>query len=100
MCQSVAAAHQEYNNQDTLAEAKDRLILGQDMFGRDARFKRVEIDDSYPKYLLEHLEEYGYLIMPPVSARKLLYTKVSMRIKRFFRKGFRKLRRLLYESEE
>ena len=96
----VAAAHQEYNNQDTLAEAKDRLILGQDMFGRDARFKRVEIDDSYPKYLLEHLEEYDYLIMPPVSARKLLYTKVSMRIKRFFRKGFRKLRRLLYESEE
>ena len=96
----VAAAHQEYNNQDTLAEAKDRLILGQDMFGRDARFKRVEIDDSYPKYLLEHLEEYDYLIMPPVSARKLLYTKVSMKIKRFFRKGFRKLRRLLYESEE
>lgn len=96
----VAAAHQEYNNQDTLAEAKDRLILGQDMFGRDARFKRVEIDDSYPKYLLEHLEEYDYLIMPPVSVRKLLYTKVSMRIKRFFRKGFRKLRRLLYESEE
>lgn len=96
----VAAAHQEYNNQDTLAEAKDRLILGQDMFGRDARFKRVEIDDSYPKYLLEHLEEYSYLIMPPVSARKLLYTKVSMKIKRFIRKGFRKLRRLLYESEE
>ena len=96
----VAAAHQEYNNQDTLAEAKDRLILGQDMFGRDARFKRVEIDDSYPKYLLEHLEEYDYLIMPSVSARKLLYTKVSMKIKRFFRKGFRKLRRLLYESEE
>ena len=96
----VAAAHQEYNNQDTLAEAKDRLILGQDMFGRDARFKRVEIDDSYPKYLLEHLEEYDYLIMPPVSARKLLYTKVSMKIKRFFRKGFRKLRRLLYESKE
>ena len=96
----VAAAHQEYNNQDTLAEAKDRLILGQDMFGRDARFKRVEIDDSYPKYLLEHLKEYDYLIMPPVSAGKLFYTKVSMKIKRFFRKGFRKLRRLLYESKE
>ena len=96
----VAAAHQEYNNQDTLAEAKDRLILGQDMFGRDARFKRVEIDDSYPKYLLEHLEEYDYLIIPSVSAGKLLYTKVSMKIKRFFRKGFRKLRRLLYESKE
>lgn len=96
----VAAAHQEYNNQDTLAEAKDRLILGQDMFGRDARFRRVEIDDSYPEYLLEHLKEYDYLIMPPVSARKRLYTKVSMKIRRFFRKAFRKLRRIINEPEE
>ena len=28
----VAAAHQEYNNRDTLAEVRDRLILGQDIF--------------------------------------------------------------------
>ena len=90
----VAAAHQEYNNQDILAEARDRLILGQDMFGRDARFERVEVDESYPEYLLEHIEEYRYLIMPPVSRGKQIYTKVSMKVKRFFRKAVRKLKRL------
>ena len=91
----VAAAHQEYNNQDTLSEAMDRLILGQDMFGRDAGFRRVDVDDTYPEYLLTHREEYEYLILPPISKGKILYTKVSMKIKRFFRKAARKVKRIL-----
>ncbi len=89
----VAAAHQEYNKQDILAEARDRLLLGQDMFGRKAKFERVEIDESYPEYLLEHLEEYDYLVMPPITKGKRLVTKVSMKIKRFFRKAIRRVKR-------
>lgn len=91
----VAAAHQEYNTGDILAEARDRLILGQDMFGREARFERVEVDDSYPEYLLDHIEEYRYLIMPPISRAKRIYTGISMEIRRFFRKACRKLKRML-----
>ena len=89
----VAAAHQEYNNQDTLAEARDRLLLGQDMFGREARFERVDIDESYPKYLLEHLDEYQYLIMPPIGRGRQFVTCISMKVKRFFRKAARKIKR-------
>ena len=48
-----AAAHQEYNNAETIREARSRLALGLDPLGRDARFARVEIDESYPSYLLE-----------------------------------------------
>lgn len=91
----VAAAHQEYNDQDVLAEARDRLLLGQDMFGRKARFERVEVDESYPQYLLEHLDEYQYLILPPISRGQQIYTKISMNVKRFFRKGIRKIKRTL-----
>ena len=91
----VAAAHQEYNNVDTLAEAMDKLILGQDIFGRDARFKRVEVDESYPEYLLSHIEEYRYLIMPPVGKGKQFCTRISMKIKRFVRTAVRKIRRIL-----
>ncbi len=91
----VAAAHQEYNDQDMLAEAKDRLILGQDIFGRKARFERVEVDESFPEYLREHLEEYDYLIMPPVGRRKQVYTQISMKVRRFGRKAVRKVRRIL-----
>lgn len=91
----VAAAHQEYNTRDILAEARDRLILGQDMFGREARFERVEVDEGYPEYLLDHIEEYRYLIMPPISRAKQIYTGISMKIRRFFRKAHRKLKRML-----
>lgn len=90
-----AAAHQEYNSQDILAEAADRLILGQDMFGRDAQFIRVEIDESYPDYLRKHQSEYDFLIMPPIGKGKQGFTRVAMKGKRFFRKAFRKVRRML-----
>ena len=95
----VAAAHQEYNNQDILAEARDRLILGQDMFGRDARFQRVEVDESYPEYLLAHLDEYKYLILPKISKGKQIFTRFFMKIKRFIRKALRRVRRV-YEQKK
>ena len=88
----VAAAHQE--------EASDRLILGQDIFGREARFERVEVDESYPEYLLAHLEEYGYLIMPPVSGVKRACTGASMVFRRFFRKAVRKIGRKMRRRGE
>ena len=96
----VAAAHQEYNNQDILAEARDRLILGQDMFGRNAEFKRVEVDETYPEYLLSHIEEYRYLIMPPVGRMRQIYTGITMKVKRFFRKAVRKIRRMAKGNAE
>lgn len=95
----VAAAHQEYNDQDILAEAKDRLILGQDMFGRDASFLRVEIDESYPEYLLSHMAEYDYLILPKIGKGKQIVTRILMKIKRFVRKALRKVRRA-YEQKK
>lgn len=93
----VAAAHQEYNNQDTLAEARDRILLGQDIFGRNAKFERVEIDDSYPEYLLAHLDEYQYLVMQPISKGRQIFIRIFMEIKRFFRKAIRRIKRLLWE---
>ena len=90
-----SAAHQEYNDTDLLAEAKDRLILGEDLFGRDAKFTRVEIDESYPLYLREHLSEYDYLVMPLVSEGQKKYIRLRMKIKRFFRKAFRRLGRII-----
>lgn len=90
-----AAAHQEYSNQDTLAEAASRLVLGQDMFGRDAEFVRVEIDESYPEYLRKHREEYEYLIMPPIGKGQRQRTRIVMGVKRFVRRALRRIKRML-----
>ena len=91
----VAAAHQEYNTEDVLAEVKDRLILGEDIFGRNAVFQWAVVDESYPQYLLEHKSEYDYLIMPPISRGKKAFVKIWILIKRFCRKVRRRIRRIL-----
>ncbi|MBE6061829.1 MAG: glycosyl transferase GT17 family protein [Clostridium sulfidigenes] len=90
-----AAAHQEYNEKEILKETMDRLKLGQDIFGRDAKFERVEVDDSYPDYLLEHKAEYQYLIMPEITSFDRFMAKMDMTVGRFCRKGFRHVLRKL-----
>lgn len=90
-----AAAHQEYNDREILAETMDRLILGQDIFGRDARFERVEIDDSYPEYIRKHKEELSYLIMPPITAFSRFTHKLDITAGRFCRKAYHKILRTM-----
>ena len=88
-----AAAHQEYNTSRFLTEAVDRLLCGEDIFGRDARFIRVEIDESYPVYLREHMQEYDYLLAPPVSESGIRWKKAMLAAKQVLRKLHGKLRR-------
>lgn len=59
-----SAAHQEYNNRHTLWRVGKRIRDKQDFLGREADLRIVEIDETYPKYLREHLKEYKYLVHP------------------------------------
>lgn len=59
-----SAAHQEYNNRSTLWSVGKNIRNKQDIFGRNTEFKVVTIDESYPMYLREHLDEYKYLLYP------------------------------------
>ncbi len=90
-----AAAHQEYNDREVLSETMDHLILGRDIFGRDARFERVEVDSTYPDYLREHIGEYDHLYMPKITPVMKLTHKIDITAGRFCRKAFYKIRRIL-----
>ncbi len=81
-----AAAHQEYNDREILAETMDHLILGEDIFGRDARFVRIPVDDSYPAFLIENTDRYSHLIMPEIKAADRIRAKLDLSAGRFFRK--------------
>ncbi len=59
-----SAAHQEYNNRSTLSKVKKNIKNHQDILGRESRFEIVPVDESFPVYLREHLEEYRYLMYP------------------------------------
>lgn len=90
-----AAAHQEYNDREILAETMDRLVLGQDIFGRDARFERVEVDDSFPAYLREHISDYDFLVMPRITLLSKAYHKFDITVGRFCRKAYHKILRMI-----
>ncbi len=73
-----AAAHQEYNSARYLREAVDRLMCGEDIFGRDCRFVRVPIDETYPAYLREHQDEYDFLIAPEIGRVNLAWKRARL----------------------
>jgi beta-1,4-mannosyl-glycoprotein beta-1,4-N-acetylglucosaminyltransferase len=90
-----AAAHQEYNDRELLAETMDKLVLGRDIFDRDARFERVEIDESYPEYIRENADRLSYLIMPTITPFSRLYHRLDLTVGRFCRKAYHKILRTL-----
>lgn len=81
-----AAAHQEYNSKRYLNEAVDRLLCGEDIFGRDAKFVRVEIDGSFPAYLREHRDEYDFLIAPKVGRAGLFQKRMRLLARQYLRR--------------
>ncbi len=81
-----AAAHQEYNKSRYLNEAVDRLLCGEDIFGRSARFVQVPIDETYPKYLREHQEEYAFLIAPKISRAGAACRKLKLACRQWLRR--------------
>lgn len=82
-----AAAHQEYNSKRYLNEAVDRLLCGEDIFDRDAKFVRVEIDESFPLYLREHKEEYAFLAAPEISRAGLILKRTRLSVRQCLRRA-------------
>lgn len=56
-----AYAHQEYNKPYYKDNVKNNIMTNIDPFFRGG-LTRVEIDDSYPKYLLENITKYKHMI--------------------------------------
>lgn len=77
----ISAAHQEYNSKHVLNQVTDQIKDGKDIFGRDAKFIRCEIDESFPAYIRENEEELSYLIMQEEKAaeKMLRHIKVTCR---------------------
>ncbi len=49
----------EYKNKERIQEAMEE---GYDLFGRDSEYEVVELDETYPKYLVEKSDEYAHNI--------------------------------------
>ena len=93
-----AAAHSEYNSKRYLNEAVDRLLCGEDIFDRDAKFVRVQIDESFPAYLRAHREEYDFLIAPEIGKMGIARKRAKLAARQWLRRLHGFAARLLHRS--
>ena len=66
------AAHQEYNTPEVLSKIANNISKQKDIFGRRSKFVRVEIDATFPDYLVRHQSEFAHLILPRPARRGIL----------------------------
>lgn len=90
----VSAAHQEYNSKEILSDVADKIKEGQDIFGREAKFVRADIDDSYPKYIREHQEELKHLIMEEETKEERVKRRILRFLRKFTEKGIRGVKKV------
>ena len=56
------SCHQEFNNSHYKSNIGKNVEDNKDVFFRDSSFEVVELDESFPKYILENKEKYKHLI--------------------------------------
>ena len=78
----ISAAHQEYNSKHVLSNVTDQIKDGKDIFGREARFVRCEIDETYPEYIRTHQKELDFLIMHEENPVRKVLRERKVAIKR------------------
>lgn len=77
----ISAAHQEYNSRRVLSQVADQIKDGKDIFGRDAKFVKSKIDETYPQYIREHQDEWSFLILQDENKihRGLRHLKIQVK---------------------
>lgn len=60
-------AHQEYNSDyfKDPARLKQLISQGKDLFDREFQYDVLELNDSFPQYLLENLDKFAHLCILP-----------------------------------
>jgi len=53
-------SHQEYNNDDIKNAIQDNIDNNRDLYNRDIVLREVQIDDSYPEYILKNRDKYPH----------------------------------------
>ena len=58
-------AHGEFNKENftNLENIKEKISMGKDIFNRGITYKKVELDNSFPKYLLQNKEKFKQWII-------------------------------------
>ena len=59
----MSFCHYVTEDSQILKDLEERITEFNDPFGRDGKLKRVEIDNTYPQYLLDNIDHYKHMII-------------------------------------
>ena len=52
-------SHGEFNNENiNEKDIEEKILKNQDIFGRNGTLRKIELDNSYPKYILQNKDKY------------------------------------------
>ena len=53
-------SHGEYNNKNINEKnIEEKIINNEDIFGRGIKLKKINIDDTYPEYIVNNKDKYS-----------------------------------------
>lgn len=56
-------SHQEYNNLNIKSNIRQSLVKNLDIFGRNVKYQQLNIDDSFPEYIVKNQEKLSNFIL-------------------------------------
>ena len=57
-------SHGEFNREDIdESKIKEKILKNQDIFGRKTELKKIQIDDSYPEYIVQNKKKLSNWII-------------------------------------
>ena len=61
----MSYAHQEFNNSKftDIEYIKKQISKGEDLFQRDIKYKKIDIDDTFPDYIVKNKDKFKVWIM-------------------------------------
>ena len=61
----ISYSHQEYNKEEftNVESIKEKIAKGEDLFGRNIKYKKVNVDDSFPSYVYNNKEKFKEWIL-------------------------------------
>ena len=56
----ISYSHQEYNTDEftNIKQIEQKIIKGEDLFSRNIMYKKVNLDETFPKYISENKEKF------------------------------------------
>jgi len=55
-------SHEEHDNEETISQIKTRMLNNEDVFNRGFNLQTLELDGSYPDYILANQDKLAHLI--------------------------------------